>query len=517
MSQKGRRAITRLCEMGNKRACYAIKVASMGIYCGAVTEFNFSTEALKENPNAMPWSGTLLLVDQPSTKPPHGARGHRIYVPKDVAEKRVSGLVGMGVNYDPGDLNEHVPRHKVGVITGAKVVGNKVKVDGIVYVKDFPEAAKDLKKPGLGMSMELANVYVRDENEDVWYLQDFHFTGATILKKDAAAYYGTSLAAKAAAKGEGEAVDKSKKKAQKTSVAAAGLDNNQLADAIAAAMQKVNEPVVKAIQGLRGQMSVMASSIAEQNGVLTMLASAQDEEEVEQDDDEVIHAAKSDDDDDDLDAAKHDDDDDDDDDDMDAAKSKKSDDESDDEDDDEDDDTLDAELEDLEEKAPVSEPGKVNHNMKTKGRKSTTTKVGAAAKPFPNLKSSASISAAAVQVRTMKAAYKKQLREIKASFAKSQRKTQNTIDSMQAQLDRYADQEDRRSQASIPTELHNLAAKVNIDLHDIKASGQKLTVNQVDSMFAAAGLDLDPTQRMAMKNRLLQAGLMEQGEVVRVN
>lgn len=174
-------------------ACKAISVCILGASQYGLTDV--AAEDDSDHPNKMPFTGTLLLVDQPSTKPPHGSRGHRIFVATEVAKKTLDSLIGMGVNYDPGDLNEHMPRHKVGIITDAWLDGNRVRVKGWIYKKDFPEAAKDLKQGGLGMSMELANVYVRDENEDVWYLSNFQFTGATILKKEAAAYYGTSLAA----------------------------------------------------------------------------------------------------------------------------------------------------------------------------------------------------------------------------------------------------------------------------------------------------------------------------------
>ena len=150
-----------------------------------------------EHPNKLPFKGVLLILDAPSTKPPHGSRGHRIYVPKTVAAKRLASLIGMAINYDRGDLDSHVTRHKVGVITQAWIEGDRVYVKGFAYKKDFPEVVKDLKQGGLGMSMELANVYVRDENEDVWHLVDFAFTGATILKKSAAAYYQTELVANA--------------------------------------------------------------------------------------------------------------------------------------------------------------------------------------------------------------------------------------------------------------------------------------------------------------------------------
>lgn len=154
-----------------------------------------STE-LKQHPNAMPFTGTLLLVDEPSDQPPHGSEGHLIQVSKKVAQAKLSTLPGMAVNMSD-DLEGHNPGHKVGVIQKAWLEGNKVKFAGVVWKKDFPEEARALKqnRNRLGASMELGDVYVQDKDDPVWQLEDFHFTGATILKKDHAAYENTEMAA----------------------------------------------------------------------------------------------------------------------------------------------------------------------------------------------------------------------------------------------------------------------------------------------------------------------------------
>src|ERR1017187_8748581 len=159
----------------------------------------------KQHPNKMPFTGTLLLLDQPSDKPPHGAEGHKIYVPTTVARKRLPTLISMGVNYSPS-LEAHAPQHKVGVITGAQIKGNKVVVNGFMWQRDFPTVKKDMAAGRLGMSMELQDVSVRDKNpaNGIWFLEDFHFSGATILFKSAAAYTQTSLTAAATVKKLGE-------------------------------------------------------------------------------------------------------------------------------------------------------------------------------------------------------------------------------------------------------------------------------------------------------------------------
>jgi hypothetical protein len=162
----------------------------------SMSDVDLDASETKNHPNAMPFTGTLLLVDQPSDQPPHGSDGHLIQVSKQVAEERLKTLPGMAVNVS-GTLEGHDPQNKIGVIRDAWLDGDKVKVKGLVWKKDFPEAARKLKmnKNRLGMSMELGDVYVKDKDDDVWDLQDFHFTGATILLKDHAAYESTELAA----------------------------------------------------------------------------------------------------------------------------------------------------------------------------------------------------------------------------------------------------------------------------------------------------------------------------------
>lgn len=240
---------------------------------------------IKGHPNAMPFEGTLLLLDQPSTKPPQGAQGHRILVPRAVAEKELSSLVGMAVNYKP-EYDGHAPEHKIGVITGAQITGNKVEVRGIIYAKDFPDAARDIKAnaPRLGMSMELADVWVNDQNARVWKLDGFKFTGGTILLKNAAAYYATSLAAQsspiylkalAAASAviegkiqKGEKYMNSHKKKAAAGASSHGDSKQQVAKVLAAAVSagiaaNLKDPFTQINANLRQNTEVVAGLVEE--------------------------------------------------------------------------------------------------------------------------------------------------------------------------------------------------------------------------------------------------------------
>jgi hypothetical protein len=105
-------------------------------------------------------------------------------------------------------------KKKIGVITAAalgqdpapdmRVAGfrpnpNAVMVAGWLYAKDFPEEVAALQAASrsgdLGTSYEVSNAAVRDPQADVWTLDALTYTGAAALRRDAAAYHSTSLAA----------------------------------------------------------------------------------------------------------------------------------------------------------------------------------------------------------------------------------------------------------------------------------------------------------------------------------
>lgn len=529
-------AIKEACQVGNRLACKLNLRIAPQIFGAAHLSFS-NVDLEDDNPNKMPFTGILLLVDTPSTKPPHGSRGHRILVPKAVARKRLSGLLGMGLNYEPS-LESHAPRRKVGVISEAWLDGDKVRVKGFVYKKDFPEVEEDFKQGRLGMSMELANVYVRDEDADVWYLEDFHFTGATVLKKEAAAYYQTALAAKAAKarvlRGKGEKVMKTKKKEQRSVITAGASPQLEalvklVTKGVAGAIAPLSEGIKAqgdALIGLRGELQDMTE-------LLQISASAAGNEE---DDVEIEAARHEDEDDDDMEAKREDDDDDDD---MEATSH----DDGDDEENDDDEDDMRA-MEDLEEEGVDEEPGEVNKKRgdKNKGNKTSVTdppkqgakvpgniaekRLSSAAerktkmkKPFPGIKSSAVSIQAAAMIGDLQAQVRQLSNQVRAAYEdrdkvkRQLKKMGNRYEAMEAQVARYSEIEGRRS---LPADVVHLLSKSNLDPRELQASGMKLGVEQVDAVFDNSGLNLDPTQRMALKNKMLEAGLMEQGEVRRL-
>jgi hypothetical protein len=536
--------LLRACGKGNEQACtIARKITA--IYAGGIVSFA-EASAFQDHPNKLPFRGTLLLVDEPSQKPPHGSQGHRILVRKNVAKSKLNTLPGMAVNYDPSDMDEHDTKHKVGIITKAWMDGNKVNVSGYTWKKDFPEVSEDLKQKNLGMSMELGDVYVANEHSNVWDLTDFVFTGATILKKDAAAYTNTSLSASrdklslAALKDreEGEKVmakhEKDEKKRKVAAARASDHDQGNLAlitQALTGSLQSALGPIVSEIKASNERV---LEGFEEIKGLHLIQAAADNNDE--DDDDEVVLHAKG-----------HDDDDDDEEAEMEAAGRKPfgggsngsdpsaSDGSASDSSQASDASDLEA-MEDLELEDASEEPGEVNKDASNRGSKTTVTKPpkqgehfkgnvakgrlhssgkekNGMKKPFPGLE------AAAVQLQTLHASNRKMRKTIKAMAEQAhvdRKKYKNQIKSMQASLEHFAELEGRRS--AIPHELTNLAAKAGYNLGEIKANGQMLSVELVDNMFAVAksqGIQIDPEQRMAMKMQLEEQGLLEDGKIER--
>lgn len=146
-----------------------------------------------EHPNRVLFEGVLTIVDEPSTRPPAGARGHRVVLTRSAALAALPSLLGMGVDFTPA-WDGHDARRKCGVITEANVVGRELRVSGYLFAKDFPEVMKYLRRSAggeMGMSYELANAHVADMNAQIWTLTRATFTGAAILLREKAAYRDT--------------------------------------------------------------------------------------------------------------------------------------------------------------------------------------------------------------------------------------------------------------------------------------------------------------------------------------
>ncbi len=469
-----------------------------------------------EHPNGMPWSGILLVTDQVSDQAPTGADGHKILVPKEVAERQLHTLVNMGLNYR-SSRDGHAVRNKVGVITKAWMEGNAVKVSGLVWKKDFPEAVQDLKGQRLGMSMELAKVLVDNPRSPVWKLNDFVFTGATALWPKSAAYHRTALAASKDKKG-GNIVEK--KKAKKAAVDAGDVQilasaiGTQVATSVGAAFKEAFTPVVK--------------MLTDNNDILLQLAAGGEEDEEEDQDVETGAASalrkivasasgkpiafdEADEGEEGIEASGDDDVDEEDEDVHAEGKDSSDDDESDDEDDeDEDDDGDGGDKKNMKSESNV-EAGKVPPQFK-KFMKSGSQppwlkkKMKGGSSKVVN-----AMAAAGEQIVTQR----KEIKTLRASVTrmeKTMKSQKGIIKKMEAQQDKFAEHITRRT---LPPEAAALMAKAGIDPGELYAEGRKLSVVQVDQILAEGAPGLGTKERMALKNVFLQHNLMDAGIVDR--
>jgi hypothetical protein len=147
------------------------------------------------HPNRGAFEGVLTVVNMASDKAPAGARGHRVILTSEAAEKALPSLLGMGVDYRPG-WDGHDARRKIGLITDADFAGPRLVVRGYLYTRDFPDVAGAIlaqAPQSLGMSYELADARVEDMHAEIWKLTRVTFTGAAILLREKAAYRATSF------------------------------------------------------------------------------------------------------------------------------------------------------------------------------------------------------------------------------------------------------------------------------------------------------------------------------------
>jgi hypothetical protein len=471
------------------------------------------------HPNVSPFTGTLLRVDEASDQAPHGSDGHRIFVSKEAAEKQLATLPGMGINYQK-DLTGHNPTQKVGVITKAWIDGDKVKVEGNIWKKDFPEAARTFKanRGRLGMSMELGDVYVRDKDEDVWHLEDFRFTGATVLLKNHAAYERTELAAQkyfvnamAAAKAaSGVFSENGGTMAEKDKKENAQSQGQVLVTAISAALGSVlkdafdnfskkqdeaNQITAKALKSVSASQEELVKGLHELalNGVDASAevedvdAEAEEVEEVEANADATMTSGKSHDATDATDAT-----------DVDAEVDPTS--------------YTSGEQDDT---GSGATPGDLNPNTDSNyNEQSKGAATSRLARPGGK-EISRGIAARKGTVRQSMAAAKA-IRSLTAQLLaerKDKQQLKNRLASVEASLERYVERVERKS---ISPEISALLEKSGYDVREMLGSRQRLSVHEVDEMLAKSGVTLDPANRMAFKNQLLQNGLMEQGEVKRL-
>jgi len=176
------------------------------------------------HPNRLPFHGVLTLVGVASQRSPSGARGHRVMLTRPATDAALPSLLGMALDYAPS-LDAHDARRKIGIITEANIVpiphrgtfstgappsspsvGDRVGptrpigqivISGYLFAHDFPEAVDEIRSQGngtLGMSYEIANATIPNQDAAIWTVTGFTFTGAAVLRRDKAAYPQTWIA-----------------------------------------------------------------------------------------------------------------------------------------------------------------------------------------------------------------------------------------------------------------------------------------------------------------------------------
>ncbi len=182
------------------------------------------------HPNRLPFRGVLTVVGVASHRAPAGARGHRVMLTRAATEAALPSLLGMALDYAPS-LDAHDARRKIGIITEANLVpmpqrktstvgtlpssgapplspslGDRVgsnsaigeiAISGYLFAHDFPDVVGEIraqKANPLGMSYEIANATVPNQDAMIWTVTDFTFTGAAVLRRNKAAYPQTWIA-----------------------------------------------------------------------------------------------------------------------------------------------------------------------------------------------------------------------------------------------------------------------------------------------------------------------------------
>ena len=158
------------------------------------------------HPNRLPFRGVLTLVGVASQRAPSGARGHRVMLTRPATERALPSLLGMALDYAPA-LVSHDARRKVGIISEATIVPlhdggqpnatGQIAISGYLFARDFPDVVREIRCQqvnSLGMSYEIADASVPNQEAFIWTVTGFTFTGAAVLRRDKAAYPQTWIA-----------------------------------------------------------------------------------------------------------------------------------------------------------------------------------------------------------------------------------------------------------------------------------------------------------------------------------
>ena len=172
-------------------------------------DFTVKTES---HSNKMKFTATVMYLDQYSDGVPDGSVWEKILLEKSECEKSLETMNLMGINcvWDEwGKANwqfdGHDPRNKIGVVENTYIEGNELKIDGIIYKRDFSDISQFIRNTmeSMGFSIE-ASFNDWEETEEGLIIRDVEFTGVSMLFKNCAAYSDTYIEKLSASKKDKE-------------------------------------------------------------------------------------------------------------------------------------------------------------------------------------------------------------------------------------------------------------------------------------------------------------------------
>ena len=172
-------------------------------------DFTVKTES---HSNKMKFTATVMYLDQYSDGVPDGSVWEKILLEKSECEKSLETMNLMGINcvWDEwGKANwqfdGHDPRNKIGVVENTYIEGNELKIDGIIYKRDFSDISQFIRNTmeSMGFSIE-ASFNDWEETEEGLIIRDVEFTGVSMLFKNCAAYSDTYIETLSASKKDKE-------------------------------------------------------------------------------------------------------------------------------------------------------------------------------------------------------------------------------------------------------------------------------------------------------------------------
>lgn len=132
----------------------------------------------------MRFSGTLCVLDEPSSGAPFGAKGRRILMPSTVAEEALSTLIGCPVTVS-ASLATHEKEDTIGIVERAWIDGCRLEIEGALHHQS--EHLAGVLPEVLGMSYVTTSV-IEDMRRVVWRMTKATFTSVAVLLRDKAAY-----------------------------------------------------------------------------------------------------------------------------------------------------------------------------------------------------------------------------------------------------------------------------------------------------------------------------------------